>query len=288
MTAAQLAPAKVNLFLHVGAPDSEGYHPLVSLMTFADIGDVIRCEPADSLSLAIEGPFADGLSAGEDNLVLRAARALLVRAGRDDAPFRLILDKQLPIASGLGGGSSDAGAALRLLDRDLGLALGEPVLEDLAAALGADGAPCLRARPVLAQGRGERLSRAPRWPFLPAVLVNPGVPSPTGAVYRAYDQGGVFDDLNVPVLPDMTAVTDAAACLAGLRNDLEAPAVAMAPVIGEVLDALRAAPEALLARMSGSGATCFVICADDAAAGALAARLRAARPGWWTRACTLG
>lgn len=288
MTASLIAPAKVNLFLHVGAPDSEGYHPLVSLMTFADIGDAVRCAPSGNLSLSIEGLFADGLSADEDNLVLRAARALLARAGRDDAPLRLILDKQLPIASGLGGGSSDAGAALRLLDRELGLALGEPVLEDLAAALGADGAPCLRARPVLAEGRGDRLSAAPRWPSLPTVLVNPGVPSPTGAVYRAYDQGGVFSDVTAPALPDLTTAADVAACVAALRNDLEAPAVALAPVIGEVLGVLRAAPESLLARMSGSGATCFVLCADDAAALALAARLQADHPVWWVRACRLG
>lgn len=288
MIQAQLAPAKVNLFLHVGAPDAEGYHPLVSLMTFADMGDIVRCEAAADLSLSVVGPFAAGLSAGEDNLVLRAARALLARAVRDGAPLRLVLDKQLPVASGLGGGSSDAGAALRLLDRELGLGMGEAALEQIAGALGADGAPCLRARPVLAQGRGERLSPAPDWPRLPVVLVNPGVPSPTGAVYRAYDAGGVFSDLEPPVLPDLTAVRDVAACLAALRNDLEPPAVAMAPVVGEVLEVLRAAPEVLLARMSGSGATCFALCADDAAANALAAKVQAGRPQWWTRACRLG
>lgn len=288
MSRAQLAPAKVNLFLHVGAPDAEGYHPLVSLMTFADIGDLLSCEPAGTLSLRIEGPFAGGLSAGEDNLVLRAARALLVHAGRDEAPVGLILDKRLPVASGLGGGSSDAGAALRLLDRTLGLGTGQAALEAIAAALGSDGAPCLRARPVLAQGRGERLSAPPAWPSLPAVLANPGVASPTGPVYRAHDAAGRFTTVEPPRLPTLSDVRAVAACLAGLRNDLEAPAAAMEPAIAAALDLMRAEPEPLLVRMSGSGATCFALCATDADASGLAARLAAAHPHWWVTACRLG
>jgi 4-diphosphocytidyl-2-C-methyl-D-erythritol kinase len=286
VTAGDLAPAKVNLFLHVGGPDAEGYHPLASLMVFADVGDGLWVESAETLSLRVEGPFGAGLSVGEDNLVMKAARSLLAAAGRTDAPVRLVLDKRLPLAAGLGGGSADAGTALRLLNAHLDLGFDDTRLEALAAQLGADGAACFRTAPVIAEGRGERLTSAPMWPGLPCVLVNPGVPSPTGAVYRAYDEGGRFSEVSVPPLPSTPDVGAIAAALAALRNDLEPPAVRMQPVIGATLEILRGEPETLLARMSGSGATCFALCADPAAAAALAARL--ARPGWWVRACTLG
>ncbi|MGZ3376655.1 MAG: 4-(cytidine 5'-diphospho)-2-C-methyl-D-erythritol kinase, partial [Phenylobacterium sp.] len=184
MTRTAFAAAKVNLYLHVAAPTPDGYHPIASLMAFADVGDTVGGAPADGLSLVIEGPFGQGLSAGPDNLVLRAAEALLEQAGRPDAGARLVLTKALPIAAGLGGGSSDAGAALRLLNAMHGLGFDDLALESVAAGIGADGAACLRARMLVAEGRGERLSPAPAMPHLPAVLVNPGVPSPTGAVYR--------------------------------------------------------------------------------------------------------
>jgi 4-diphosphocytidyl-2-C-methyl-D-erythritol kinase len=141
---------------------------------------------------------------------------------------------------------------------------------------------------VLAQGKGERLSPAPVWPSLPAVLVNPGVASPTGSVYRAYDAAGRFSDLQLPVLPGLSEITDVARVLGSLRNDLEAPAVALAPAIGEALAVLRARPEPLLARMSGSGATCFALCADDADAARMAAALAHDHPGWWVQACRIG
>jgi 4-diphosphocytidyl-2-C-methyl-D-erythritol kinase len=286
VTAGRLAPAKVNLFLHVGPPDAEGYHPLASLMTFADVGDRLHLRPAPGLSLAVEGPFGEGLSAGEDNLVLKAARSLLAEVGLDDAPVQLVLDKQLPLAAGLGGGSADAGAALRLLNAALDLELPDARLEALAAALGADGAACFRTEPVIAEGRGERLTPAPDWAPLPCVLVNPGAPSPTAAVYRAYDAGARFSDVAPPILPLRADVPAAVEALRDLRNDLEAAAVRLQPVIGETLEVLRDQPETLLARMSGSGATCFALCLEQAAAEALAARL--ARPGWWVRACRLG
>jgi len=282
------APAKVNLFLHVGAPGADGFHPLVSLMTFADLGDRLTAVPAPGLALSIEGAFAAGLSAGEDNLVMRAARALVAHAGLADAPWRLVLDKQLPVASGLGGGSADAGAALRLLDRVMALRTPEAVLETLAAGLGADGAACLRARPLIAEGRGERLSPAPSWPVLPCVLVNPGAASSTPAVYAALDRGGRFGDLARPVLGDADDPRAVAAMLAPLRNDLQAPAILLEAAIGEALAALDAEAETLLARVSGSGGSCFALCADTADAARLAARLSRAHPGWWVRPCQLG
>jgi 4-diphosphocytidyl-2-C-methyl-D-erythritol kinase len=287
MTATAFAAAKVNLYLHVAPPTPDGYHPLASLMAFADVGDTVTAQPADALSMTIDGPFGQGLSAGPDNLVLRAAAALVARAGRPDAGARLVLTKALPIAAGLGGGSSDAGAALRLLNDMLGLGFGEAQLEDVAAGIGADGAACLRGRMLVAEGRGERLSPAPSMPPLPAVLVNPGVPSPTGAVYRAYDESGA------PGLADradhlpLLTVRDVVFWLRACRNDLEPAALALEPRIAQALEALAAEPESLLTRMSGSGATCFALTETRAEAEALAARLAAAHPGWWVKACTL-
>jgi 4-diphosphocytidyl-2-C-methyl-D-erythritol kinase len=266
-------------------------HPLSSLMVFADVGDRITLEPTAELGLSSVGPFGAGLPASDDNLVLRAARALLALPGaRDDAaPFRLVLDKQLPIASGLGGGSSDAGAALRLVRDVVRPDVGDEALEAVAGALGSDGPACLFARPVIAEGRGERLSPAPLLPTLDAVLVNPGVASPTGDVYRRLDALRPEGRADRPAMP--AAFNDAASVsgwLRGLRNDLEPPAIAVNPVIGEVLMALSADAGTLLARVSGSGATCFALCADAAAAAGLAARLAKAHPGWWVRPCRLG
>ncbi|HVY35221.1 MAG TPA: 4-(cytidine 5'-diphospho)-2-C-methyl-D-erythritol kinase, partial [Caulobacteraceae bacterium] len=281
-----LAPAKVNLYLHVAAVQPDGYHPLASLMAFADIGDQVKAEPAEGLSLSITGPFAQGLSAGEDNLVLRAARALAA-AARTDRGAHLTLTKALPISAGLGGGSSDAGAALRLLRPLLAPGMDDGALQAVAEGVGADGAACLWGRAVIAQGRGERLTPAPVLPPLPAVLVNPGVPSPTGAVYRAYDAMGAVGDADLPSAPVLGDVAAVSAWLADCRNDLQAPALALEPRIGQALDALSAAPQTLFARMSGSGATCFALCPDHDAARALAEQLTRDPPLWWARACRL-
>lgn len=283
------APAKVNLFLHVGPAAADGYHPLCSLMAFADVGDVVAVQPAEAPAFEVAGPFGGGLSAGEDNLVLRAARALLGQVRGPVPPLRLILDKRLPVAAGLGGGSADAGAALRLLREVLEIPLQDEMLEAMAAELGADGAACLWGRTVMAEGRGERLSPPPAMPVLDAVLVNPGVPSPTGAVYRAYDEAGAPGMADRPLLPDVfESGEEVAAFLGYCRNDLEAPAVALEPRIGEVLETLSGEPETLLARMSGSGATCFALCAGDIEAKGLAERLQSMRPGWWVRRCRIG
>jgi 4-diphosphocytidyl-2-C-methyl-D-erythritol kinase len=272
MAPAEAAPAKINLFLHVTGRRDDGYHLLDSLVVFAGAGDRLTAEPAASLSLELDGPFGAALAGEEDNLVLRAARALAATAGIQ-AGARLRLTKNLPVASGIGGGSADAAAALRLLARlwqlpapDSGLALG----------LGADVPVCLAGRPARMQGIGERLLRAPTLPRFGLVLVNPGVAVSTPAVFRARRDGFHPPAALPDGWPDAAAM---AADLALCANDLEAAAISLAPAVAEALAALAALPGALLARMSGSGATCFALFADPARAAAAAAEI--ARPGWW-------
>lgn len=289
MADAAFAPAKVNLFLHVGAPAKDGYHPICSLMAFADVGDRVRTYEAEALELSLLGPFAAALEGAGDNLVLKAARALIAEARRPVRPFGLLLDKRLPVAAGLGGGSSDAGAALRLLRETLELDLGDEQLEGVAASLGADGAACLWGRPVIAEGRGERLAPAPGLPVIDAVLVNPGVGVSTPEVYAAFDAGGRFGDVEPPVTPlAFEDTTELAAWLAMQRNDLEPPAVIVEPMVGDVLETLRGEPECLLARVSGSGGTCFALCRSDIEAESLAERIEALAPAWWVQRCRLG
>jgi 4-diphosphocytidyl-2-C-methyl-D-erythritol kinase len=286
---AAFAPAKVNLFLHVGAPEPSGYHPICSLMAFADVGDLVSTFEAEALCLHVDGPFARDLADPVDNLVLRAARALIAEARRPVAPMGVRLEKRLPVASGLGGGSSDAGAALRLLREALGLKLGNDRLEALAAALGADGAACLWGAPVLAQGRGERLSAAPGLPTLDAVLARPPVAVSTAEVYRRFDADGRFGEVTPPAAPEaFEDAADLAAWLAGQRNDLEAAAIGVAPQVGTVLETMAGEPETLIARVSGSGGTCFALCASDIEAEGLAERLEAIAPDWWVQRCRLG
>ena len=288
MTRSAFAPAKVNLFLHVGPAGADGYHPICSLMAFADVGDRLSIQPAEVPSFEVTGPFEGDLGDAE-NLVVRAAQMLLTSAPGPKPPFQLILDKRLPIAAGLGGGSSDAGAALRLLREALALPVADETLEAIAADLGADGVACLWARTVVAEGRGERLSDAPKMPPIDAVLVNPRVQSATAAVYRAFDEAGARGSADCPPLPDrFESAEDLAVFLSVCRNDLQAPAIALNPVIGQVIDTLASEPEVLLARMSGSGATCFALCAGDIEAEGLAERLQAMRPGWWIQRCRLG
>ncbi|MBW3559056.1 MAG: 4-(cytidine 5'-diphospho)-2-C-methyl-D-erythritol kinase [Proteobacteria bacterium] len=281
-----LAPAKVNLFLHVGPVRPDGYHPVASWMVFADIGDELQLAPAPNWNFRAEGEMAGAIGGGE-NLVERAARLLFQAAGVPPPGLRLTLRKSVPVAAGLGGGSSDAGAALRLLNARLPEPLAPEALEAVAAGLGADGPACLQARPVLATGVGEVLGPAPSCPPLPAVLVNPRRPSPTGDVYRAYDAGPVAA-ADLPDLPRAIGSPEqAAAVLRACRNDLQAAASALEPAIGEVLNLVSDQPETLLARMSGSGATCFALCATRAATRALASRITQARPDWWVRTCLL-
>ena len=286
-TRSALAPAKVNLFLHVGPPDRDGYHPLASLVAFADLGDRVAVAPSDRLSLAVEGEFAAGLEGQGDNLILRALRALGEAAGIGEPPLAVTLDKRLPIAAGLGGGSADAGAALKLARDVLGLGLDDAALADIAAGIGADGPMCLHARPAWAEGRGDRLTPEPYLPPLPALLINPGVASPTGEVYRAYD-AGPHATADRPPPPTDWRVPTVIDWLARQRNDLQGPAQARTPAIADAIADADALPEVRLARMSGSGATVFALFETAAAAGSAAAGLSASRPGWWIRSITLG
>ena len=282
----RLAPAKVNLFLHVAPVSGDGYHPLASLVAFADVGDGVTVGSAARLSLTVTGPFGQGLNDGGDNLILTALRALGAASGAGDPALAVSLDKQLPIAAGLGGGSSDAGAALRVARDVLGLSLDDAALAGIAASVGADGPMCLHARAAWAEGRGERLTFEPRLPPLPAVLINPGVPSPTGAVYRAYDAGQPAA-ADRPGPPRDWAPSSVIDWLAAQRNDLEAPAVALEPAIGRALGEAARLPGMRLVRMSGSGATVFALFDSPEASSDAARGLSIARPDWWVRATTL-
>ncbi len=275
MSTEGFAAAKVNLWLHVGPPEPSGLHPISSLVVFADVGDVVSAEPADRLELRVIGD-AEDLGAPDDNLVLKAARAL------GGPPVRLTLDKRLPVAAGLGGGSADAAAVLRLLGG------AKPVLA-IAQSLGSDVPMCLESRPVVAEGTGERLSPAPALPELHAVLVNPRAPCPTSDVYRRFDALGAKGSADRPELSTaFEDVADVVRALRASRNDLEPAAEAVQPRVGTVLARLRAYPETLLARMSGSGATCFALCEGAREARRLGQAIQADEPGWWARACRLG
>lgn len=283
------AGAKVNLYLHVGPTGLDGYHPIDSLMVFADVGDDLTLTPASRWAFSADGPFSAAAPMDEANLVARAARAVVEACGAT-AAFHLHLLKSLPVAAGLGGGSADAGAALRMVGAALGDPLSHEALRALAAGLGADVPACLAGAPVVARGRGEQLSAAPGLPLLHAVLVNPGVASPTGPVFAAYDRQPPTQGSLAPSLPDGFAGVEALAdwLAAETRNDLEGSARMLTPLAGEAVDLLAASPLALLARMSGSGATAFALCAGEAQAGALAESIAARRPSWWVRACRLG
>lgn len=256
-------------------------------MAFADVGDFVSVTPSDHLSLKVTGPFGNALAGEGDNLVLRALRALGKAAGIGEPPLAVTLDKALPIAAGLGGGSSDAATALRLADRALSLGLDEAGLAEVSRVIGADGPMCLRGRTVWAEGIGDVLTDAPEMPALCALLVNPGVPSPTGAVYRAYDaQGPRAPDRPTP--PAGWAAPEVTVWLSKQRNDLEAAAIALQPPIGHALDCLRRSAGVTLARMSGSGATVFALFGSLDQAREAGRLLLADYPSWWIRPTLLG
>lgn len=285
MTRSAHAPAKINLYLHVGRPNADGRHPLDSLVVFArDAGDRITASRADDLSLTITGAFAGELPLSEDNLVLRAARVLAAHA-RIEPRAALVLYKHLPVASGIGGGSADAAATLRLLNDVWALDVSMEVLEAIAAQLGADVPACVRAQTVRMTGTGETIEAA-RCPPLHAVLVNPGVLTPTATVYRAFDRANLGRDLpRVSLAPETSR--DMIRWLAAQANDLEPAASTIAPEIGEVLAVLRRhAPDGLV-RMSGSGATCFALVADGSEAERVAGSVKEERPHWWVHAVLL-
>jgi 4-diphosphocytidyl-2-C-methyl-D-erythritol kinase len=281
------APAKVNLTLHIVGRRADGFHELESLVCFAGCGDTLSLTPHAALALAIEGPFAQGLGEA-DNLVLKAARAFEARRpGLATGAFRLA--KRLPIASGIGGGSSDAAAALRLLADANAIAPDDPALIETARAIGADVSVCLEGRARVMRGLGERLGAPLSLPPLFCVLVNPGLAVPTGAVFAELGlaPGAATAGAAHPDVHDGLSFEHLIGKLRGARNDLEAPARRVAPVIGEVIGSIAAAQDCVLARMSGSGATCFGLFATCRAAARAARALRRARPAWWVKATVL-
>jgi 4-diphosphocytidyl-2-C-methyl-D-erythritol kinase len=277
----ELARAKLNLDLLVTGRRADGYHELDSLVAFADLGDELTIAPADELGLELAGPFGRDLAADDGNLVLRAAKALAAVAGVEPkARFRL--DKRLPVASGIGGGSADAAAALRGLRRLWALPFSDRELGAIGLRLGADVPVCLPSRTARMQGIGEQVEPVTALPALHLVLVNPRRPLATADVFKAlrHEPGGPRAE-PVPAVPDL-------GWLARSRNDLEAPARSLLPAIGELLAALATAPDCRLARMSGSGPTCFGLFDGPTAARAAAAMLAGARPRWWVAACGAG
>ena len=275
----EAAPAKINLYLHVTGCRDDGYHLLDSLVVFADIGDRIAALPSETISLAYSGPFSEDLPDPESNLVLKAARRLAEHFAIKKGAA-LTLAKNLPVASGIGGGSADAAAVIRALIRLWALPADDPGIMEIALSLGADVPVCLIGRPAVMRGIGEDLSLLTAFPTLPLVLVNPGVAVSTPMVFKA--RTGPFScSLSWPADADSADRALKTLILAG--NDLEAPATALSPEIGTVLASLEAEPGVRLARMSGSGATCFAITDPEAAAQAAAQALQNKHPDWWVR-----
>jgi len=313
------APAKINLYLHITGRRDDGFHELDSLVAFADVGDVITVSASDGLSLSITGPFAGGLSCGEDNLVLRAARKLAERAGVK-ANAHIVLEKNLPIASGIGGGSADAAATLKALVQfwnieladddihhvahdvadniDMARALstlfklwrddlGGDMLGAIGLELGADVPVCLEGRPAYMGGIGERLDMAPHLPAAWLVLVNPGVSVSTPEVFQAYKTSEVAFTKPARFHGHPHDAQHLAELLSERGNNLMAPAVTLNPEIQEVLDALQNQDGALLVRMSGSGATCFALFASQNDAARAASALAQDHPNWWIAAAQM-
>jgi 4-diphosphocytidyl-2-C-methyl-D-erythritol kinase len=288
---AERAPAKINLTLRVVGRRADGYHDLDSLVVFAGVGDTLTFAPGRALALTVDGPTAAASGTLDDNLVLKAARALAARV-EGLKLGRFALSKRLPVAAGVGGGSSDAAAALRLLARANRIAIDDPRLLEAARVTGADVPVCLDPRPRVMRGIGDILSPALALPKLPAVLVNPRVAVPTKDVFTALrehlkGQKGATKGVDFAAAKRFSAKALVEA-LAEEPNDLEAPALVIAPAIAQVLSDLRALKGCRLARMSGSGATCFGLFGTAPAAAAAARALRAKHPHWWVRATRLG
>lgn len=282
----EIAPAKINLYLHVGALRRDRLHDLESIFVFADAGDVLTAEDAEALSLELTGPFAGALARDpvEKNLVMRAASLLKKQAGvRQGA--RLVLDKRLPIASGVGGGSADAAAAIRALVRLWGLDISAADLRKIAFSLGADVPACLDRIPVQVSGAGEILSTGPVLPPLWVCLANPRVSMPTGPVFRAFDADNPHPAKPARLIAtarDYLAVTG---LMENSRNDLEPIAIRRQFVIQTAIERLASRPGALAARMSGSGATVFGL--FSSAAAARRAEQDMAGRGWWSMSASL-
>lgn len=282
----ELAGAKLNLALHVTGQRADGYHTLESLVAFADYGDIVAAFPTSERTyVEVKGPFADSLSdtSPEANLVMRAAIALARASGRPRLPpRRLILIKRLPVAAGLGGGSADAAAVLRLLNREWQLGFSLEKLAAIAAPLGADVPMCVYSHPLIASGIGEETTPVSGLPALPVVIAHPGIAMPTPPVFARLANK---DNPPLPPFPKrMNALLDIIFWLRRARNDLAAPAAGIDPAAAAAARQLTMDPECLFARMSGSGAAAFGIFASIAAAQRAARRIASARPDWWAAA----
>ncbi len=282
------APAKVNLYLHVGAPGPGGLHPVDSLVMFADTraADRLSARVSPQLALSVEGPGAKALKSAPNNLALAAAMALREACDRTGLGAALTLHKVLPVAGGVGGGSSDAAAALHVLNGMWGVNFGEAALERLANQLGSDVPACVRCRPLIMRGTGDRLTDAAA-PDVPIVLVNPGAPLETRRVFERFDQmktPRVFQEVQPP---SSSTLAEFVATLRGYHNDLEPAALALCPEAGRALKMLQAEPGCMLARLSGSGPTSFGVFESGAAAEAAANRIAAKKKKYWVRATML-
>jgi 4-diphosphocytidyl-2-C-methyl-D-erythritol kinase len=283
MSLSVFAPAKINLFLHVGEKREDGYHALESLIAFAEAGDRLTLAPANALSLSLTGRFASKLPHDDDNLVLKAARALASAGASQRAQngAAITLEKNLPVASGIGGGSADAAAVLRGLNALWNLNLPQDELLNIAAQLGSDIPACLLSRPCWMEGRGERVTPLPALPKFPLILINPGVMVPTGSIFGSLNARTGLGAK--PPLAPIATVWDLVGYLEGAVNDLEAPASRLAPAIEEALSALDREPGCVLAQMSGSGATSFGLFDQQQFAIGAAERIAQDHPEWWVK-----
>jgi 4-diphosphocytidyl-2-C-methyl-D-erythritol kinase len=280
----EFAPAKINLWLHVLGRRPDGLHELDSLVAFLDYGDRIAIEPAHELSLSITGPFAGRLAEERRNLALTAAKAVAAAAGREPR-LHISLEKYLPVAGGIGGGSADAAAVIRGLARFWKLDWPIEARIELAATLGADVPVCLEGRPAVVRGIGEKLSYLPRFPAVPGLLVNPGIGIRTEEVFRR--RAGPFST-PAPFPSDLAETESLFRLISDKRNDLYPPALALAPVVSEVLAEIEALEGCRIARMSGSGSTCFALFETPGLAERAAHRIEAHHPDWWVYAGTIG
>lgn len=280
----EAAPAKINLALHVTGQRADGYHLLETLAVFTRFADRVTVAPARADTFAVDGPFATGVPVGSDNLVIRARDLLRRLAHKPCPPVALALEKNIPAASGIGGGSSDAAAAIRALARHWHLDLSAETLAAAALSLGADLPMCLAARPLIARGIGEAIAPVPLMAPLHMVLVNPRIEVATPSVFSALTRR---DGAPLPPLPDPVHLPALLDWLPETRNDLEPAATALVPVIANLLAALRH-EGASFVRMSGSGATCFGVFADAGSAASAAAVIGRHEPGWFVTATRTG
>lgn len=286
-TLCEFAPAKVNLTLKVGRARGDGYHPLQSITVFADWGDNITVAPGDGLSLETSGAMADALADPNTNLALKAAYVLRAAAEKPELGARIALQKRLPVAAGLGGGSSDAAACLRVLNQFWDLGFSTRQLAEIGGVIGADVPACVHARALVMSGIGETITPLIAWPSLHGVIVNPGLPVSTGEVFKRYDANNpvALEQEPIPALGAFDGVIER---LKQSGNDLEVPALAIEPEIQSVLEALSKIEGARLVRMSGSGASCFGLFETRQVADGAAQSLSNQKPGWIVQPVTFG